>query len=95
MTYIQNADKPSEVEAMWEALQKLRRCESNGKWDAEGLVKWLKSELLPMEEALERLDGQLEQMFPGTEYAQEVVAAEMQRELVWNLKQSIDKGEVA
>ncbi|CAM4100873.1 hypothetical protein L1N85_10885 [Paenibacillus alkaliterrae] len=28
-------------------------------------------------------------------YEQEVVAAEMQRELVWSLKQSIDKGEVA
>lgn len=95
MTYIPNPDKPAELDAMWSALGKLRRCESSGKWDLEGLTKWLKTELLPMEQALERLDDQYEQMLPGTEYEAEVVAAEAQRELVWSMKQSIDKGEVA
>jgi biotin synthase-like enzyme len=91
MTYIPSQDKPSEFEAMWGAIQKLRRCETSGKWDAEGLVKWLKTELLPMEEALERLDEHYEQLHPGAEYEKEVVAAEMQRELVWSTKQIIDR----
>lgn len=95
MTYIPNPEKPAEIDAMWSALGKLRRNELNGKWDLEGLTKWLKTELLPMEEALERLDEQYELQHPGKEYAAEVVAAEAQRELVWGLKQSIDKGEVA
>lgn len=91
MTYIPNEDKPAEIESMWVALQNLRRCEHQGKWDAEGLVKWLKSELTPLEQALERLDEHLEQIYPGAEYQQEVIAQEAQREYQWSLKQAIDK----
>jgi hypothetical protein len=95
MTFIPNANKPTEADEINQHISKLYQCKKTGVWDMEGVMRWLKDSLPQMADAADCMAGYIDDQFPGVEYENEVVAAEGQRELVWSLKQSIDRRETA
>lgn len=95
MTYIPNEDKPTEADQINQHINTLYQCRKTGVWDMEGVMKWLKSNLPQMADAADFMAGYMEDMFPGKEYTEEVVAQEAQREYQWNHRQSIDRRDIA
>lgn len=91
MTFIPSPNKPVEADEINQHINTLYQCKKTGVWDMEAVMRWLKINLPQMADAADCMAGYINDQFPGTEYEQEVVAAEGQRELVWSLNKAIDK----
>lgn len=64
-TYIPNPDKPCEADEINHHLKRLYQCNKNGAWDMEGVLLWLKVELVQVADAADVMAGYFEDMFPG------------------------------
>ena len=69
---IPHPDKPSEIDEVWQLLQKLRRCEfQTDRWDIESVGKWLRSDLDQLERAYDRLHEHMDEIYPDIEIEEE------------------------
>jgi hypothetical protein len=64
MTYIPNPDKPCEADEINRHIVKLYECKKNGTWDMEGVLKWLKVNLVQMADANDCMVAYFDELYP-------------------------------